>query len=226
MIGPFEPNFILCLAQISGERFTGPLVLWSKLLMPVTWNQLKKWTYVSIEGQGHFLTLAQGYLHTKLKLLLFSEITGPNFLCKLSGTRKWKFIDMMLVTWPRWLPCPYMVKTLQKSSSLEPVDRFPWNLVVASMTPAHHNLFKWWSWVDLDLFNGKVNFGNWGFSIGKSETVDFSELLQPVTWSCIKLWRYVSIEGQGPETYWEYADMWVLKVKVISWPWPKVIYIW
>ena len=28
MIGPFEPNFILCLAQISGERFTGPLVLW------------------------------------------------------------------------------------------------------------------------------------------------------------------------------------------------------
>ena len=29
-LGHFEPNFILCLylAQISGERFTGPLVLW------------------------------------------------------------------------------------------------------------------------------------------------------------------------------------------------------
>ena len=32
------------------------------------------------EGQGHFLTLAQGHLHVKLKLL-FSETTGP-FLTK------------------------------------------------------------------------------------------------------------------------------------------------
>ena len=29
---------------------------------------------------------------------------------------------------PRWPPCPYMVKTLQKSSSPEPVDRFQQNL--------------------------------------------------------------------------------------------------
>ena len=47
--------------------------------------------YVSIEGQGHFLTLAQGSVHTKLqtgfsqKLLYRSE---PNFVFKLSGT--WK----------------------------------------------------------------------------------------------------------------------------------------
>ena len=64
--------------------------------------------------------------------LLFSETTGPikpNFICKLSGTRKWKFIDMMLVTWPRWPPRPYMVKTLQKSSSPEPAGRFSRNLV-------------------------------------------------------------------------------------------------
>ena len=52
----------------------------------------------------------------------------PNFICKLSGG-KWKFIDMMVVTLPRWPPCPYMVKTLQKSSAPEPVDLFPWNLV-------------------------------------------------------------------------------------------------
>ena len=47
--------------------------------------------YVSIEGQGHFLTLAQGRVHTKIqtgfsqKLLYRSE---PNFAGKLSGTRK------------------------------------------------------------------------------------------------------------------------------------------
>ena len=40
------------------------------------------WWYVSIEGQGHFLTLAQGRVHTKIqtgfsqKLLCRSE---PNF---------------------------------------------------------------------------------------------------------------------------------------------------
>ena len=56
---------------------------------------------VSIEGQGHFLTLAEGRVHTKIqtkfsqKLLCQSE---PNFVCKLSGTRKCKSGDMMLVT--------------------------------------------------------------------------------------------------------------------------------
>ena len=47
--------------------------------------------YVSIEGQGHFLTFAQGCVHTKnqtgfsQKLLYRSE---QNFVRKLSGTRK------------------------------------------------------------------------------------------------------------------------------------------
>ena len=46
---------------------------------------------VSIEGQGHFLTLAQGHVHTKIqtgfsqKLLYRSK---PNFVRKLSATRK------------------------------------------------------------------------------------------------------------------------------------------
>ena len=34
---------------------------------------------------------------------------------------------------------------------------------VASGTPAHHSLFKRWPWSDLDLFYGKVKFGNLGF---------------------------------------------------------------
>ena len=31
------------------------------------------------------------------------------------------------------------------------------------------------TWSDLDLFYGRVKFGNLGFSIGKVETWDFSE---------------------------------------------------
>ena len=33
--------------------------------------------YVSIEGQGHYLTLAQGCVHTKIQTRFFSETTGP-----------------------------------------------------------------------------------------------------------------------------------------------------
>ena len=40
---------------------------------------------------------------------------------------------------------------------------------VASGTPARHSLVKWWPWSDIDLFYGKVKFGNLGFSMRKSE---------------------------------------------------------
>ena len=47
--------------------------------------------YVSIEGQGHFSTSAQGCVHTKFQpgfsqALLYRS--KPNFVRKLSGTRK------------------------------------------------------------------------------------------------------------------------------------------
>ena len=137
---------------------------------------------MSIEGQGHFLTLAKAIYIWKLKLAFLrnhlanqSQILYVSF----SGTRKWKFIDMMVGTLPRWPPCPYMVKTLQKSSSLGGGGgggvgadfHEAWHVV--SGPPAHHSLFKWWPWVDLDLFYGKVKFGNLGFSIGKSENCWF-----------------------------------------------------
>ena len=48
---------------------------------------------MSIEAQGHFLTVAQGHLHMKIKTG-FSQIPlghfEPNFVCKLSGTGKMK----------------------------------------------------------------------------------------------------------------------------------------
>ena len=83
------------------------------------------------------------------------------------------FVRGIWVTWPRWPPTPYTVKTLknlllqnQKSYDLE-----TWR--VASGIPALQTLYKWWPWVDHDLFYGKVRFGNLGFSIGKSEKIGF-----------------------------------------------------
>ena len=37
---------------------------------------------------------------------------NSNFIWRLLRMGERKFIQMVLVTWPRWPPCPYMVKTL------------------------------------------------------------------------------------------------------------------
>ena len=58
-------------------------------------------SYVSIGGQGNFLTLAQRHLHMKIKTGFSQKPVDhfePNFVCKLFGIRKLKFSDMMLVT--------------------------------------------------------------------------------------------------------------------------------
>ena len=68
---------------------------------------------------------------------------------------------------------------------------------VASGTPAHHSLFKWWPWSDLDLFYGKVKFGNLGFSIGKIENCRFFRTFAACDLKPTEKMKYVSIEGQG-----------------------------
>ena len=56
------------------------------------------------------------------------------------------------------------------------LDNFHETWYVASGTPAHQKLFKWWPWSDLDLFYSKVKFGNFWI---------FQKLLQPVTWKLV-----------------------------------------
>ena len=91
----------------------------------------------------------------------------PNFMWRLYGSGERKFLQTVMVIWPRWPPCPYMVKTLknlllrnQKANDLE-----TWH--AASGTQVLPNSCKWWSWVDLDLFYGKVKFGPLCFCMGK-----------------------------------------------------------
>ena len=35
----------------------------------------------------------------------------PNFMWSLNGMGEEEFVQMVRVTWPKWPPCPYMVKT-------------------------------------------------------------------------------------------------------------------
>ena len=56
---------------------------------------------------------------------------GPielNFIWTLLRMGERMFVQMFLVTWPRWPPHPYMVKILYKSSP-EPEGWWPWDLV-------------------------------------------------------------------------------------------------
>ena len=83
---------------------------------------------------------------------------------------------------------------------------------VALGTPAHDILFKWWPWVDLDLFYGNVKFGIIKFSVGKSEnSVFFSETIAA---SDLKVGRSRHLIQLS------------MRVKVISWLRPQDIYIW
>ena len=80
----------------------------------------------------------------------------PNLMWILHWMGELKFVQLDQVTWPRRPPCPYMVKTWkilllwnQKADDLE-------SFYAASGTWVLPSLFKWWLWVDLDVFYGKV----------------------------------------------------------------------
>ena len=63
--------------------------------------------------------------------IFFSETALPiiaKFYVEPPWVRERCFVRGIWVTWPRWPPRPYMLKTLQKSSP-EPAGRFPRNLV-------------------------------------------------------------------------------------------------
>ena len=72
---------------------------------------------------------------------------------------------------------PIYGKKLKKSSSPEPKGRWPWNLVGSIGSRVLPAFFKWWPWVDLNLFYDKVKFCPLCFCMGKGKTKDFSETI-------------------------------------------------
>ena len=131
---------------------------------------------MSIEGQGHSLTLVKGQSDFKVKTCFSQKHLGdlePKLIWKPKGNGKWKFIQMSWVTWPIWPPCPYMVKTLKNLLLLNQMTNDLETWFVASSMHVLPSLFKLWPWVDLDLFHTKVKFGHIGICMGKSENYYF-----------------------------------------------------
>ena len=75
---------------------------------------------------------------------------NSNFIWRLLRIGERKFDQMVFVTWPRWPPHPYMIKTLQKSFPPEPEGQWPWDLVcsIGDVGPTKfvQMMILGWSW--------------------------------------------------------------------------------
>ena len=109
---------------------------------------------------------------------------------------------------------PIYGKNLKKSSSPEPIDQWPWNLVwsivYASTTKIVQIMTLGWPWPILR--QGQI----WSQRrMGKSENY-------------LLFWNYCSLGSQSclkHSTKWVNEVEWVSNVKVILWPWSKVTQI-
>ena len=109
---------------------------------------------------------------------------------------------------------PIYGKNLKKSSSPQPIDRWPWNFVCSIVYASTSKVVQILPWVDLDTFYAMVKFGHIGFCMGKSENYFiffFGNCCSIRSQSCLK-----------HSTQWVNEVEWVSKVKVILWPWSKV----
>ena len=83
-----------------------------------------------------------------------------------------KFAQMVLVTWPRWPPCPYMVKTLKKYSSLEPKGCWYASLGAWVLPSFAQMMTLGWPWPVLwQIWSHMLLYGK------KGKTLDFSETI-------------------------------------------------
>ena len=174
---------------------------------------------MSIKGQGHSLTLIKGHSDFNVKTSFSQKQLGdlePKFIWKLEGEKKWKFIQMSWVTWPTWLPCPYMVKTLKKSSSPEPRNRWPWNLVCSIVYESTTKVVQ-------------IMTLGWPLPILRQGQIWSDRLLYGKKWKLFFFFgNYCSLGSQSCLKHlskWVNEVEWESKVKVILWFWSKVTQI-
>ena len=119
----------------------------------------------NFKGQGWPLTFQPKSLileaHQYIKTLFSQKIHGQlnsNFiwrLLKLSGVN---LNQMLMVTSPRWRPCPYKIKPFKYLLLLNQKVNGLRTWYIALGMWALSGLHKWWIWVDLDLYYGKAKF--------------------------------------------------------------------
>ena len=148
---------------------------------------------MNIEDQGHSgSTFQTSFPEKPLGRLM------QNFTWSLSGMGKWNYIQMVQVTWPRWPPCSYLVKTWKilllrnhKGNGLESLHAALGTRVLPSL-------------LTLTYLIARSNLVHYAFVWDFSETIVVYD---------IKVGRCSHLN--------DYMKLWVPKVKVIDWAWSK-----
>ena len=89
-----------------------------------------------------------------------------NFMWSLLRLGERKIAKMVVVHWPRWPPCPYMVKTFKNLLLQNRGCLGAESLHKSSGTRGLPKLLKWWLYIDIWPFYGEVKFGSLCICIG------------------------------------------------------------
>ena len=144
----------------------------------------------------------------------------PNFIKSLLGAGKRKFVQTVVVTWPRWPPCPYMLKTLKRTKR-----------PMTSKFCMQHWVLEYYQvcsnddpGMTLTYFTSRPTFVPYAFVWGKGKTLFFFFVLQKLCrlWSETSnrwpKWQEVSVDihhGNNPVQKWPQGNNSVQK-------WPQV----
>ena len=83
-----------------------------------------------------------------------------NFIWSLLRLGEQKIAKMVAVHWPRWPPCPYMVKTFKNLLLQNRGCLGAESLHKSSGMGGLPKLLKWWSYIDVWPFYGKIKFAS------------------------------------------------------------------
>ena len=137
---------------------------------------LKWWSYIDVwpfYGEVKFasLCICMGTIHLYAKNV--ENFKRPplkplgqccsNFMWSLLRLGEQKIAKMVAVNWPRWLPCLYMVKIFKNHLLQKQISPGVLSLHKFSGTGDLLKLLKWWSYVDIWPFHGKVKFASHAF---------------------------------------------------------------
>ena len=161
-----------------------------------------------------------------------------NFIWSLHGMGERKFVQLVQVTWPRWPPCPYMVKTLKNFfSGTKRLMTLKFGL--------QHRVLEYYQVCSNDdpgliltYFTARSNLVPYAFIWEKGKTMDFQKLflhgmeerkfirMVQITWPIwppcpymvktlknLLLWKNVGMQHWVPE----YNQF--IQAMTLGWPW-------
>ena len=129
-----------------------------------------------------------------------------NFIWSLLMVGEQNFAKMVAVRWPRWPPCPYMVKTFKNLFLQNRVCLGAEPLQKSSGTGGLPKLLKELSYVDVWPFYGKVKFASLCICMGKS----FKNLLLQNRACLMAESMHIYIIGNGRATK-------IARIMVVHW---------